>query len=280
MTADPEATVAAWRSRREAALRRPLGWLSLAGLSWLRPGANRLGADPDAELRLPTGPAHAGELRLDGDQVIVTAATEALRHEGHPVDRVVMRSDVDVADDEDPTLLELGQLRMCIIRRGARHGLRIWDTDAPALREFAGIPHFPVDSGWRFDAVLEPGTRRTIAVPDVLGDVEDEESPGTIAFEVDGATHRLETLPGGPNGELWLIFADATNGIETYGGGRFLYTGAPDGDGNVVVDFNMAYNPPCVFSPYATCPLPWPANRLPIRIEAGELTYEGGHTQD
>ena len=276
MSSEHEAAVAAWRSRREAALRRPLGWLSLAGLAWLKPGPNRLGASPSSDIVLPAGPPLAGEMRLEGDRVITTAASNTLRHDGQPAEQVVMRSDGDVDDDEEPTLLELGELRMCIIRRGERHGLRVWDTNAPALRSFEGIPHFPVDRRWRLEAVLEPGTARTIAVPDVLGDVEDEESLGTIAFEVGGATYRLETLPGGPSGELWLIFADATNGIETYGGGRFLYTDAPDAAGRLFVDFNMAYNPPCVFSPYATCPLPWPANRLPIRIEAGELMYRAG----
>ena len=99
--------------------------------------------------------------------------------------------------------------------------------------------------------------------------------PGISSSRSTGRAHRLQALPGGDAGELWLVFGDATNGSETYGGGRYLYTDPPDPDGAVVVDFNRAYNPPCVFSPYATCPLPWPENRLPIRIEAGERAYRG-----
>lgn len=111
-----------------------------------------------------------------------------------------------------------------------------------------------------------------LRVPDVLGTADPEPSPGTLAFEFEGVAHRLEALPGGESGELWLVFGDLTNGHETYGGGRFLYSSALDADGGVVVDFNRAHNPPCVFSPYATCPLPWPANQLPFRVEAGERT--------
>jgi uncharacterized protein (DUF1684 family) len=114
-----------------------------------------------------------------------------------------------------------------------------------------------------------------LAVPDVLGDVIEQATPGTVHFSVGGVACSLEAVEGGDDGELWLIFGDATSGIETYGGGRFLYTPPPRPDGTVTVDFNRAYNPPCVFSPYATCPLPPPQNRLPVRIEAGERTYPG-----
>jgi uncharacterized protein (DUF1684 family) len=139
---------------------------------------------------------------------------------------------------------------------------------------FSGIDHYPVDPTWRLRARLEPARDFTIAVPDVLGDVQDEVSPGTVVFEVDGREQRLDALEGGPNGELWLVFGDATNGVTTYGGGRFLYTSAPAADGSLWIDFNRAYNPPCVFSPYATCPLPPAQNRLAVAVEAGERTYE------
>jgi len=116
-----------------------------------------------------------------------------------------------------------------------------------------------------------------IAVPRVLGGVDDAVSPGDVVFDVDGRELRLQALEGASNsGELWLVFGDETNGAETYGGGRFLFTEAPEADGSVVVDFNRAYNPWCVFNPYATCPLSWPANRLPIRVEAGELAHSIG----
>jgi uncharacterized protein (DUF1684 family) len=127
-----------------------------------------------------------------------------------------------------------------------------------------------VDPAWRVDARFEAAAGRTIRVPDVLGVDEEMVSPGDVTFETAEGVHRLQALPGGEDGALWLVFGDVTNGRETYAGGRFLYSEPPGRDGAVVVDFNRAYNPPCVFSAFATCPVPWPANRLPIRVEAGE----------
>jgi uncharacterized protein (DUF1684 family) len=263
---DPLAEVEAWREGRYARLRNEVGWLTLAGLDWLRDGPNRVGSGPASDVVLPRGPVDAGVIAVEDGRA---SASGTFTHGGEPIG--VLRLD----DDREgrPTLLELGALRMCVIERGGRLAVRTWDTASVQRRDFAGIDHWPVDLRWRLDARLLPGTATEVVVPDVLGIDETMSSPGEVEFEIGGATHRLQALEGGPDGELWLIFADATNGRETYGGGRFLYTEAPNADGGVVVDFNRAYNPPCVFSPYATCPLPWPANRLPIRIEAGERTY-------
>jgi uncharacterized protein (DUF1684 family) len=261
------ADVEAWRQKRYAALRRPIGWLTLTGLDWLHAGANRLGTDPAADVPLPSGPPIAGTITIGDGAPIADATDDLLQHEGRPVRELPLATDIH----GDATLLELGALRLCVIERGQRLAVRTWNPEAPALSRFDGIPHFPVDERWRLEARLEPGTAGRVKVPDVLGDVEEEEFPGTIAFDVDGVTHRLQALEGGDDGDLWLIFADATNGVETYGGGRFLYTPPPKPDGSVIIDFNRAYNPPCAFSRFATCPLPWPANRLGIRVEAGEL---------
>ena len=257
------AEVERWRAGRYEALRRDHGWLTLSGLGWLKSGANRVGADPTSDVVLPGGPAHAGILTVTPDGV---RASGSWLLDGRPVE------DVPLVDDRDgeQTLLELGALRLCLVERGGRLALRTWDLDAPARRDFTGVDHWPVDPAWRLEARFEPTPGRTLAVPDVLGTVDDQESPGDVAFEVGSVRHRLQALPGGPTGELWLVFGDATNGHETYGGGRFLYTAAPGDDGTLVVDFNRAYNPPCVFTPYATCPLPWPANVLPLRVDAGE----------
>ena len=260
--------VEAWRAQRYAALRREVGWLTLVGLDWLRPGVNRVGTAPDGEVVLPGGPAMAGTLTVSEDGVTATGTPDGLSVDGAAV------RDRPLVDDRDgePTMLELGPLRLCVIVRGGRPALRTWNTESAARRGFAGIDHWPVDLAWRLDARFEP-TGTTVEVPDVLGFVEEEASPGDVVFDVGGVTHRLQALAGGEAGELWLVFGDATNGSESYGGGRFLYTPAPSADGGVVVDFNRAYNPPCVFSPYATCPLPWPANRLPVRVEAGERSW-------
>jgi len=258
--------VEAWREGRYAALQRETGWLTLAGLGWLKEGVNRLGTDPTADVRLPSGPRIAGTVTVEGGSV---SAAGAFQHDGRSVDALALRTD----REGPPTLLALGALRICVIERGGRLAIRTWNTEAQQLREFRGIDHWPTDLAWRLDSRFEPTPGATIEVPDVLGTIDAQPSPGEVSFEVDGVHHRLRALHGDPGGELWLVFGDVTNGHETYGGGRFLYTGVPEADGSVVVDFNRAYNPPCVFSPYATCPLPWPTNRLPLRVEAGERVY-------
>jgi len=269
---DPDAhraEVEAWREGRYAALRRDLGWLTLAGLDWLGPGTNRVGTAPDGEVVIPAGPAHVGSIHVAEDGSAI--ATGAWSHEGILVDGLPL------ADDSPgpATILELGDLRQCLIRRGGRLALRTWNLAAPRRAAFAGIPHWPVDQAWRLEARFHPTPDRSITVPDVLGVEESQLSPGEVEFSVAGDAHRLQALSGGTGGDLWLVFGDATNGAETYAGGRFLYTSPPDAERRVVVDFNRAYNPPCVFSAYATCPLPWPQNRLPIRIEAGERLPSG-----
>lgn len=263
------AAVEAWRAGRYEALRRGIGWLTLAGLSWLRDGPNRVGSDPGAGVVLPEGPASAGTITVTDGKA---CASGQFTHDGHPA------RDLPLADDHDgeATMLELGALRLCVIERGGRLAVRTWDLDAAARRDFDGIDHWPVNPDWRLEGRFKPTPGRTLRVPDVLGTNDDQASPGDVLFDVGGVTHRLQALEGGNSGALWLVFADATNGVETYGGGRFLYTSVPDADGGLIVDFNRAYNPPCVFSPYATCPLPWPANRLPLRVDAGERRVSGG----
>ncbi len=268
MTSDEahRAAVEAWRRQRYAALRRETGWLTLAGLAWLQPGVNQVGAGADMDVALPGGPRRAGTVTV-GDAGLI--ADGAFTLAGAPADGLPIKSD----RDGEPTMLELGPLRLCVIERGGRLAIRTWDTDAWRRRDFDGIDHWPVAPAWRLKARFEPTPGRMLRVPDVLGTIDEQASPGDVLFERNGKTHRLQGLSGGDRGELWVVFGDATNGSETYGGGRFLYTGVPDADGAVELDFNRAYNPPCVFSPYATCPLPWPENRMPIRIEAGERAY-------
>ena len=266
---DPEAhsrIVEAWRTQRNARLMDEVGWLTLAGLDWLSPGRNRIGSAEGSDVVLPGGPAEAGSINVTDDGVLASGAFE---HDGQPVNDLRLSSD----KEGTPTLLELGHLRLCLIERGGRLAIRTWDTEAPQRREFGGIDHWPVAPEWRIVGTFEPTPGRTLGVPDVLGTIDQAPAPGDVVFEAGGATHRLQGLDGGDSGELWIIFADATNGSETYGGGRFLYTSRPEADGSVVIDFNRAYNPPCVFSPFATCPLPWAENRLSIRIEAGEMLY-------
>jgi len=280
-TSDPgalahRAAVEAERADRNARLRDPLGWLTLVGLHWLHPGMQSFGAGPDNEIVLGSEtrgvPAVAGVLEVIDGRVILHPAAAA----GAPPMAIgcePVADGTELVDDLEgsPTMVELGPLRFHLIRRGAgRLALRVRDTEVPALRAFDGVPCFHVDPAWRLRGRLVPAAPgATIPVPDVVGDVNLEPTPGVVELSIDGRPHRLEALEGEP-GHLWLIFGDVTNGAETYAGGRFLSTGPVQPDGTIEVDFNLAYNPPCVFSPYATCPMVPAGNTLPVRIEAGE----------
>jgi hypothetical protein len=188
---------------------------------------------------------------------------------GRPVTTMTLRSDAE----GEPTVVKHGSVSFYLIKRGERLGVRIKDSRNPALLAFHGIDSYPIDLKWRFDARFDASPAgKTISVPNILGSVEQEKSPGAVVFELEGKELRIGAVTESGTEDLFLIFGDQTNGVETYGGGRFLYAAPPDKNGRVVLDFNKAYNPPCVFTPYATCPLPPTQNRLPIRIEAGEKT--------
>jgi len=274
-TEDYVAQVEAWHTERDRRLRAPDGWLGLVGLHWLTPGEHEFGQHPSNAIRLSGRgvPPLAGHLLVTEDlQARIRPHHEAtLTHDGLPItEELPLTADTD----GEPTVVELGSLTMHLIQRGAHHerlGLRVRDTEAPALAAFTGVPRFPVDPAWRLEARLErPPQPRTIAVPDIVGDVLDESSPGDVVLPLPGGEQRLHALEEDDD-RLWLIFGDATNGQQTYGAGRFLVTEPVAEDGSVVVDFNLAYNPPCVFSPYATCPLPPAGNKLTVPIPAGEM---------
>ena len=261
------AEVAQWRAARDERLRSPDGWLALVELSWLVPGENHVGAHPSNQVLLHGHevPPRVGSVWLEDGRV------RFVPHEGVDLPATALKDDTE----GDPTVLELGSLRFHLIKRGDRFGVRVRDAEAPALATFAGLSHFPIDPGWRVTGRLEaPPPDTMIEIVDITGAHSRDATPGSVAFERDGATWRIAALPGDDkDGSVWLIFGDATNGTDTYGGGRFLYTEPVSPDGTVIVDFNLAYNPPCIFSPYATCPLPPPQNRLALRIEAGEKAW-------
>ena len=261
------------RAEREQRLRDPTGWLTLVGLHWLRPGEQRFGgaATNEIVLRAEEGelPPVAGILSVaDGNVVVSPIEGAGLTANGEVVARAT-----ELLDDEQemPTALGLASLRLHSSGAGrVGSGSACGTPPRPALRTFTGLPFFDIDPAWRLVGRLQPAEPgATIPVPDVLGDVNEEPTPGVVELPVRGRVHRLAALELSA-GRLWLVFGDETNGTETYGGGRFLVTGPVQPDRLVEVDFNLAYNPPCVFSPYATCPLPPDGNRLPIRIEAGE----------
>jgi uncharacterized protein (DUF1684 family) len=262
-----------WRRKRDDRLRSETGWLTLVGLSWLEPGENRIGSGKDAIVVLPEGksPAHVGSMVLESDKVrLIPAQGKGLMLGGVPA------GPRELADDSsgNPDVLTLGDLSFYVIRRGDRFGVRIRDSKAPALLEFKGMDYFPPDPRWRIEAEWEAyDLPREVKIPNVLGQVETMKATGRAHLAVSGQTLTLEpVLVEGATPMLWFIFKDATAGTETYEAGRFLYASMPK-NGRVLLDFNKAYNPPCVFSPYATCPLPPKKNWLPVRIEAGEKKF-------
>lgn len=268
-----EAELGAWREQRLAELKGEQGWLALAGLHWLQEGEQRLGADASADMVFPAGaPAEVGTLTLRGAEVTLrVAAGVTATLSGAPVREQVLRTEATPPADR----VQIGdRFRFHVIDRGGALAVRLYDLGAPARRELTAIDAFPVRGAWRIRGRFEAyAQRRTIDHPTVLGTVQPAEVPGVAVFEVAGQELRLTPIvEAGPHGEeLLFVFRDRTSGDETYAGGRFLIAAMPV-DGAVLLDFNRAHNPPCAFTPYATCPLPLPENRLPVRVEAGERT--------
>lgn len=268
---DLEAERRQWHEKREARLKSEDGWLSLVGLYWLNEGPNRFGSAKDNELVFPPkAPAHLGTLTLHGKDIAVEVAPGVqMTKDGKP-----FAGGVSAEHEGKSDVLGWGTLHFYVIRRGDKFGIRLKDSEAEARKAFHGIPLFPVNPKWRINARFEPATQpRTMEVPNVLGTVESLPSPGSAAFSVDGKEYRLDPVAEGDT--LFFIFGDETNRNDTYGAGRFLYAEMPK-NGQVVLDFNRAINPPCAFSLYATCPLPPKQNKLALRIEAGEKRY-GNH---
>jgi hypothetical protein len=265
-------SVEAWHSRRIKSLISPTGWLNLAGLYWLKDGINTFGSDPLNDLVFPAGkiPAKAGGFVLrNGSVTLDVSPTVQVTLDSLPVKSAV----VYFPDSAYYPVMRHGSLLWFVIRRDRSLGIRLRDLASTAVDRFAGIERFVVDPEWRISARVEPQREgRTISITNVIGQTTDEESPGTVLFEVGGKEYRIDALDGGPD-ELYLIFGDATNGVSTYPAGRYLYIPRPDGEGKTVIDFNKAYNPPCAFTDFATCPLPPSQNILPIGVTAGEKSY-------
>ena len=267
------AQIQAWRRQRVARLTAPTGWLSLVGLDWLEDGSNTLGSAPGNSIVLENWPAHLGTIVLEhGKASIALAAGVDATIDGKPGTHAALLDD----SNPKPTVIASGSKMFYLIQRGDRHGLRVKDSEAPARRNFLGFDYFDVDPGWRIEAKWEAyDPPHEVEEPNVLGQIDKVVVPGAAVFERDGKTFRVEPVIETPGDtELFLVFADRTSGKETYGAARFVYTEAPK-DGKVVIDFNKAYNPPCAFTPYATCPLPTRQNRLDLRITAGERKYRG-----
>jgi len=265
---DYEAEIMAWRAERLAALRADDGYLNLAGLFWLDEGVYTFGGASGNDIVFPrAGRDRIGRLDVDADGVTMYVVDDAgVRVYGQPV--TALKFDIDSADT--PVPVTTGSLSWYVIERQGRLGLRLHDSENPALDALPPIPYYEIDRGYRVTGRLkryrEP---RTVSVGTVIDGLPYRPaSPGVVEFELDGVSMELEAYQ--VDDRLFFVFGDRTNGRETYGAGRFLYAAAPGIDGLTVLDFNKAYNPPCAFNDFSTCPVASPRNRLPVRIAAGE----------
>ena len=268
-----------WKERRLQGLMREDGWLSLCGLFWLKEGENKFGSDSSNAIVFPTGkaPKVAGSLWMEKGTVRLRAPKNSgIKHKDSVVTSLTLQSDREGLGK--PTILQLGTLSFYVIERGKQLAIRVKDKENPERLNFKGLEYFPVDQKWRAEAKFEPyDPPRVIPIPTIINTVEYDSCPGALVFTLDGKTHRLDAvIERGSEDKLFIMFFDETNGKETYRLGRQLYSALPDSNNKVILDFNKAYNWPCVFTEYATCPIPPSQNRLAVRIEAGEKMYAGG----
>ena len=267
-------TQQAWRDERHAKLTQPDGWTSLVGLHWIEPGEHYFGSDADNGIRLAVGPAHVGMLSRKGDRIrFVPEKGAVLMLDGQPLKgAVTLRTD---ADPEGPSTIgfDEGKGLITVIKRADRYALRVKHADAPTRTGFKGIEYWPGGDDWIVKAKFVPNAAgKVIPIANIIGTTENVPNPGAVEFMRGDKTIRIEALDQGDGG-LSLIFADRTSGHGSYPAGRFLDVAKPDAAGNVVIDFNKAYNPPCAFTAFATCPLPPPENRIDLEVVAGEKTY-------
>ena len=262
-----------WQMQRRESLTRPDGWTSLIGLHWIELKAHYIGSAPENGIRLAIGPPKLGLLQQDDGHITLTPEPGVeLTLNGEPV-----KGRVELSDDqgETPSVIgyDEGKGAITLITRGGRHALRVKHADAESRTGFAGLDYWKPDAAWKVEGRFVPNQKgKTIPVVDIIGTTNQIPNPGAVEFDRAGTTYRIEAMDEG-EGSLFLVFADRTNGHGSYGAGRFLDAPMPDKAGKVVLDFNRAYNPPCAFTPFATCPLPPPENRLDLAIEAGEKQY-------
>ena len=254
---DYQAEVERWRAQRQVRLRMPDGWLSLIGLFWLKEGPNPAGSKENSAIQLPPGlPERAGTF-------VKSAKTVTWQPADNSAKRTLRPDSTDV--------VKIGRVTLSLINRSGRLAIRVRDPESPARRNFKGLDWFPVDPAWRIQGRFVPAPK-PVTFAATAGGPQKRQSPGYVEFRYKG--QKLRLTPVTEDNELFWVFRDRTAGKTTYPAARFLYTDPPR-NGVVILDFNKAYNPPCVFTPYATCPLPPPENRLPIEIEAGEKLYRG-----
>ncbi|MBK7632032.1 MAG: DUF1684 domain-containing protein [Ignavibacteriales bacterium] len=275
-TADPNYVkeIKDWDAKRVSRLKADDGWLNLAGRFWLRPGISTFGSAKDNDLIVESAafPQYAGTfLFVDSNVTFKVDKDIEVLLNGNPVKEIKLIDD----QKKDITVLQIGSVKFNLIIRDTLYGIRFRDLNSELVKNFKGIERFPIDENWKLNATFETyNPPKEIAVPNILGQVNKEKSSGAVVFKKNGGYYKIDAVDEGDE-NLFLIFADHTSGVETYGGGRFMYVSKPDSTGTILLDFNKAFNPPCVFTKFATCPMPPIQNYLKLRIEAGEKVY--GH---
>lgn len=269
----------AWRAERFQQLQASDGWASLVGLHWLDLKAHYIGSGSTSGIRLAVGPAKLGMVSRDGNQLWFTpeAGVPVMSAEAPLKGRTRFFTDTD----PQPTVLvfDEGKGSLSLIQRGGRYALRVKHADAPTRTAFSGLSYWEGGPSWRIKAKFVPhAADKTIPIVDITGMSSEQPNAGALEFERDGQTWRLEAI-GEPGRALFVVFADRTSGHGSYPAGRYIDVDQPDASSEVTLDFNRAYNPPCAFTPYATCPLPPPENRLDLRVEAGEKTYQAAQPE-
>lgn len=268
---DPVQQTVAWRAKHEADYRRE--WATIAGLYFLHPGAQTAGSASSNEIVLPAStPPVIGRFVLDGEAVrFEPAAGVHTTRRGQPITSAVVLKDDAVSEPDE---MRIGSVTIAVHRSGERKSLRVWDPDGPQARGFAGFQWFDIQPDYRvIGRFIRDPAPRTMKVVNTFGDFDEYTTEGVVEFTLNGRTLRLRPFTTRPK-RFYFVFKDASSGIETYDAARFLYADLQD-DGTTVLDFNQAYNPPCSFNPFTTCPIPLPENRLPIKVLAGERQYQG-----
>ena len=266
-----------WRIQRQEELTQPDGWTSLIGLHWLTLPSHYVGSSARSGIRIAIGPPSLGMFQRNGSKVFFTPERGlALTLDGQP-----LKGRVELKDDSggSPSVLgfDEGKGKLTVIERAGNRALRIKHADALTRAQFTGLDYWPANRDWRIEATYIPNpVGTTLPIATIIGTTENMPNPGALEFQRDGKTYRIEALDEGEK-TLSLIIADRTSGHETYGAGRYLNVPRPDAKSKIFIDFNRAYNPPCAFTPFATCPLPPNQNRLDLAVTAGEKRYGVKH---
>jgi uncharacterized protein len=265
---DYEKEIMEWRKGRVEELKNENGWLNLAGLFWLKEGENSFGSDISNDIIFPNGKAKPfmGKFVLANGVVTFSSLLK-----NQILINNIGSQEAQLFPSEENKVSSFGSLRWFVIKRGQKYGVRLRDLESEFLQEFKGISYFDIDPSWRVKAKYEKTVGQTIGILDVTGQTNQLESPGKVTFSRKGKLYSMHAIAEGE--QLFFVFGDKTNKISTYGAGRFLYAPMPKESGEIFLDFNKAHNPPCAFTPFATCPLPPEQNMLDLEVTAGEKNY-------